>query len=90
MATDNLDDACKRLNQTQIILEAARTAHAMGVAKWEVEAHALVETLRNEQIARDAEAAQLQEVESRALAERLMKEQIARDAEAVQLQEVEA
>jgi len=89
-ATDNLDDARKRLNQAQIILEAARTAHAMGVAEREAEAHALAERLRNEQIARDAEAAQLQEVEARALAERLMEEQIARDAEAVQLREAEA
>ena len=77
MATDNLDNAHKRLNQMTIILEAARTVHAIGVTEWEAEAHTLAERLRNEQIARDAEAAQLQEVEARALAERLMKEQVA-------------
>jgi hypothetical protein len=51
MATDNLDDAHKRLNQTQIILEAAQMVHAMGVTEREAEAHALAETLRNKQIA---------------------------------------
>ena len=55
-----------------------------------MEAHALAERLRNEQIAQDAEAVQLQEVEARALAERLMKEQVSRDAQAGQLQEAEA
>ena len=90
MAMDNLDNACKRLNQTTIILEAARTAHAIGVAEREAEAHALAERLRNEQIAQDAEAVQLQEVEARALAERLMKEQVAQDAQAGQLREAEA